>query len=197
MPKKGLFIVFEGIDGAGTTTQAKKLVNWLKSIGREAIYTCEPTGYLTGQIIRLVLKGAIKCSQRVLALLFAADRVYHLERKIKPAIEKGIIVVSDRYVLSSLAYQGVDLEENWLREINKFAVKPDLTFYLDIEVEEAIKRMGSKSRDIFENREMLHKIRENYIRIISPKSGVIILDSSKPVEEVFKQVIQEVSKLLV
>ena len=114
--KQGRFIVFEGIDGAGTTTQARALVSWLGTRGIKAVYTGEPSEGPIGSMLRNALRGRVVpgtvpgvLDPRVIALLFAADRVDHVLYDIRPSLERGLWVICDRFVCSSLAYQGLDL----------------------------------------------------------------------------------------
>jgi len=135
------------MDGAGTTTQARTLVEGLIERGREALYTREPSDGPVGTFIRAVLRGQVDydVSETTLAALFAADRRVHLDSEIEPALLAGRDVVSDRYVLSSLAYQGVttgDLE--WVRAINAGVRRPDVSLLLDVPPEEAARRRGGR-----------------------------------------------------
>ena len=136
-PYPGLFVVLEGIDGAGTTTQAERLVTALRAEGYRASSTREPSDGPIGTMIRQALKGRLglpnhagPLGPQTLTLLFAADRVDHLEAQVLPALDRGEIVICDRYVLSSLAYQGMTLPMEWVSGINAFAARPDITLFL-------------------------------------------------------------------
>jgi len=152
--RRGFFLVFEGIDGAGTTSQQRWLCERLTALGRAFHKTAEPTGNPVGRLIRGVLRGEhAPFSPHALALLFAADRADHLSREIEPALAEGKIVVCDRYVLSSLAYQtvaGVPIE--LVRQLNAPFRTPDLTVYFDLPVEIAAQRRAKRgqAQEIFE-----------------------------------------------
>ncbi|WP_292460693.1 dTMP kinase [Methanothermococcus sp.] len=184
------FIVFEGIDGSGKTTQSKLLSE--KINGK---YTFEPTNGEIGKLIRNILNGK-KCEKETLALLFAADRIEHTE-EIKQNLKKSHIVC-DRYIYSSVVYQSIQgIELDFIMNINKFAKKPDVLIFLDVDIEESFKRMGGRSKEIFENREMLEKVRKKYHEIIErrlfePKYGYIQVDTTgKAIEEVYNEITKE------
>ena len=130
MKKKGFFICIEGLDGCGKTTQARLLVKKLRQMGFDAVYTAEPSCGKIGLFIKkYCLHGEKRVSVVVEALLFAADRFEHIENEILPALDKGKIVVSDRYIYSSLAYQGAaGLDLKWIKMIKKEVKKCDLVF---------------------------------------------------------------------
>jgi dTMP kinase len=128
MKRKGSFICVEGLDGCGKTTQTKLLVESLKKKGYDAIYTAEPSCGEIGKFIKkYCLHGETRVSSIVEALLFAADRFEHVEKDVFPALNEGKLVVSDRYVYSSLAYQGAaGLDLEWIEKINEHATHPEL-----------------------------------------------------------------------
>lgn len=140
------FIVFEGLDGAGTTTQANRLVASLSTAGRRAHFTREPSDGPIGTQLRQALGGRLlrpdrqRLTPETLALLFAADRVDHVASEVQPLLDKGVLVVCDRYVLSSVAYQGQELDPAFVRGINVRAGPPDLTLFLRVSPEEALRR---------------------------------------------------------
>ncbi|MCS7125948.1 MAG: dTMP kinase [Aigarchaeota archaeon] len=188
------FIVIEGIDGSGKTVQSKKLVRWLNKTGFKSCYTKEPTNGSIGRILKKMAKMA-NVDVRVEALLFAADRLDHLNRVVLPSLQKGYIVVSDRYVYSSLAYQSVTTNDpEWVAEINKFAYKPDLAILLDVKPSIGLSRI-KKYRVRFEEEEFLEKVREKYLEI-AVKDGLKIVDASRSIEEVFQEIIQVVENFL-
>ena len=169
----GTFISIEGVDGAGTTTQAQSVADELLRqngdlTGDDILITAEPTDREIGRLIRTGLAGDIELSQQALALLFAADRVDHINKTVQPALNEGKVVISDRYYLSSYAYQQeADSPLSWLQTINKHALTPDLTVYLDVDIDECFNRMDRRdSTDIFEQREFLSEIQANYIDTI-------------------------------
>ena len=194
--KKGMLICIEGIDASGKTTQAKLLVKNLNERGYEAVYTSEPTKGFFGQILRQkILYGNERVPAVVEALLFALDRLEHIEKEIKPALEKEKIVVSDRYLYSSIAYQGAaGLDPAWIEEINRWAIKPDLAIYLDVPAEVVIKRLKRK-RSVMETLENQRRVRKAYLRLV--KEGMLLLvDGNRPIEEIEREILEIVMKRL-
>ena len=166
MVRRGVFICVEGLDGCGKTTQAKLLVKRLKK-DYHAIYTAEPS---RGKVGKFVKKNYLHADKRgqvaVEALLFAADRVEHLKNEVLPALNEGKIVVSDRYIFSSFAYQGAaGLDLAWIEEVNKHAVRPDLAVFIDVEPETVIRRLKRK-KSVMENLETQLKVREVYLKYV-------------------------------
>jgi len=195
---RGVFIAFEGIDGAGLTTQALLLEKYLREKGYRVVLTKEPTDGLLGGIIKAALRGEWKTDPATLQLLFAADRSHHVRHCILPALSEGKIVVCDRYVLSSLAYGSVDLDYEWLLEINKVFPVPDITFILDLEPKIALERIRASrfSYELFENSFKLNAVRENYLRLANKYDNSVIIDASKSIEEVHSTVCRYVEKIL-
>ena len=194
--RKGMLICIEGIDASGKTTQAKLLVKNLNDMGYEAVYTSEPTKGFFGQILRQkILYGNERVPAVVEALLFALDRLEHVEKEIKPALEKEKIVVSDRYLYSSIAYQGAaGLDPAWIEEINRWAIKPDLAIYLDVPAEVVIKRLKRK-RSVMETLENQRRVRNVYLRLV--KEGMLLLvDGNRPIEEIEREILEIVMKRL-
>jgi dTMP kinase len=192
--RKGKFIVLEGIDGSGTTTHSNKLAKWIRSKNFEVVVTMEPSEGSIGKIIRnyLLFGGG---SPAVHALLFAADRVEHTEKVIKPLLNRGVIVVSDRYVESSIVYQtaeGLDIE--WIETINKFAIEPDLTIFLDVEPKVALNRK-KRVKEKFENVEFLKEVRRIYLERARIKSYPV-LDTSRPLEIVYEDLVRCVESFI-
>jgi len=190
----GKFIVIEGIDGSGKSTQAKKLYQWFKENKKKVHLTSEPTSYLIGGLIRSQLIKDWKSSLECLQLLFAADRAYHLEKEIIPLLKKGYVVISDRYFLSTIAYGLLEIKDlHWLLEINRRFPLPDLTFILDLSPEVAIKRMQRERFfvNLFEEKKKLEKVRKNYKRLakIIPKTRLV--KGNLSIEEVFSQIKKE------
>lgn len=139
---RGRFIAIEGIDGSGTTSQTRALGQWLGQRGHGVLETREPSRGAIGTLIRQRLSvAAAPFEPAALALLFAADRLDHIASEIEPALAAGQIVLSDRYVLSSLAYQALDCDPAWVQEINARAPRPDLTLLISIPVEVAFARV--------------------------------------------------------
>jgi dTMP kinase len=140
------FIAFEGIDGCGKGTQAKLLCDRLKDAGREPLLTVEPTRGPIGKLIREHMASPF-LEDKSLALMFASDRIEHLDKEIRPAMESEKIVVSDRYVYSSIAYQGQTIDIDWVGEINSYADRPDLVILIDVSPRTARKRMEDREDD--------------------------------------------------
>lgn len=196
---RGFFIVLEGIDGSGTTTQAGRLVSWLQGQGRRAISTCEPTSGPVGSLIRQILSGRLTHVQQgehvpfdevTLALLFAADRSDHMQNVVLPAVGDGRTVVSDRHYLSSVAYQALGVDMPWLEDLNSIFERPDLTVLLEIEPELSLQRKHAHAlaAERYEHLEFLGKVRENYHRAISCARAagehIAIVDGSLPPDDV-------------
>ena len=187
--ESGVFICIEGLDASGKTTHARRLVRDLQKRGFEAICTTEPSAGEIGEFIRkYILQRRKRVPSVVEALLFAVDRVNHVEKEIKPALQEGKIVVSDRYVYSSLAYQGAaGLDMKWIEEINKLALAPDLAIYIDVPAEVVVRRLRRK-RSVMERLKIQRKVREVYMRLV--KNGSLIpVDGNRPRDEVSKDVL--------
>lgn len=166
---KGRLIVLEGLDGAGTTTQVKRLVEHLNAHGTRAHATREPSDGPIGGLLRQMLTGghAIpgqKLGQSTFGLLFAADRLDHLQREVEPQLAAGVVVVSDRWYHSSLAYQGTGAERDWIATLNARARRPDLTIFLEVRPEVAAKRRVDAGRvqELFEDLRMQEEVAAGY-----------------------------------
>ena len=170
----GRLIVIEGLDGAGTTTQARRLVDHLNAHGTPAHLTREPSDGPVGRLIREMLTGGhaiagTSLSQGTFGLLFAADRLDHLQREVEPALAAGSIVVSDRWYHSSLAYQGTGADRDWIAMLNARARRPDLTMFLKVRPEVAAKRRADAKRreELFEDLRMQQEVDAGYAATIS------------------------------
>jgi len=174
---KGCFIVFEGIDGSGKTIQVYKLVEKLKKEDYKIVLTKEPTTQRPiGKLIRSILYNSEIVTEEALALLFAADRADHTKKKIIPALNAGAIVVSDRYVYSSYAYQakGMDIEIDlkWIKTINRYAKTPDIVVFLDTPPSVSLERLRKGQKRIqddsyFEDLIKQEKIRSIYYKVLN------------------------------
>jgi len=196
MKRKGFFICIEGLDGCGKTTQAKLLVRKLCEKGFDAFYTAEPTRGKIGKFIKkYYLHGEKRGSVIVEALLFAADRFEHVEKEIVPALNEGKLVVSDRYIYSSLAYQGAaGLDLKWIKELNKHAIPPNLAIFLDVKPEIVLQRLQRK-KSVMEKLAIQRKVREVYEKLV--KDGKLVrVDGNKSKEEVAKDIFNLVLKAL-
>lgn len=172
--RRGLFLVLEGLDGAGTTTQAAALERALRGRGERVLKTAEPSSGPVGVMLRQVLTGRLTgygrpVDQTTLALLFSADRADHAHQEILPALEAGTTVVCDRYVLSSLAYQGLDLPLEEVAAINAHAPAPDLTLFLDVppKVAEARRKASRGHAERFERLDLQKRVDRNYRRALA------------------------------
>lgn len=196
MGKEGFFVCVEGLDGCGKTTQTKLLVERLKKKGYDAVYTVEPSCGEIGEFIRkYCLHGEKRVSSIVEALLFAADRFEHVEKAVVPALNEGKIVISDRYVYSSLAYQGAaGLDLKWIEKINIHAVRPDLAVFIDVEPETVIRRLKPK-KSVMENLETQRKVREVYMKFVE-KGELVKVDGNRSKQEVADDVLAVVVRFL-
>ncbi len=186
MPR-GLFIVLEGVDGAGSTTQTRLLRDSLRQKGYRAIATKEPTEGQIGRLIREYLRSSVAHSG-IDALLFAADRIEHLETVVKPALSRGEHVICDRYLESTLAYQAAEgIEVEWLEALNKFAIKPDHVIILDINPAASLNRKYIRIRERFENIEFLKGVRQNFMKRAASQ-GYDLVDAEKPLMQVHEAV---------
>jgi dTMP kinase len=151
-PHPGALIVIEGIDGSGTTTQSEMLLDWLKRVGIPSIFTREPSKGPLGAALRQHLARTAELGgPESEALAFAADRMDHVATEILPALSRGVTVVSDRYYLSSLAYQALSCDLAWLLDINRYATRPDLTVFLAVPAEIGVARFSGRAKlDRFE-----------------------------------------------
>ena len=168
---KGCFIVFEGIDGSGKSTQFDGLGKKLKKDDYNVVLTREPThNRPIGQLIRKILYNHTSVSEEALALLFAADRTDHTIKKIKPALQRNEIVLSDRYVYSSFAYQGkgmdIELNVDWLKIINRYAIHPDLVIFLDIPPQVGLERIQKVQQRVQDDKYFEDLIKQQKIRSV-------------------------------
>jgi dTMP kinase len=194
--KRGLFIVFEGIDGSGKDTHIKLLSEELRQQGHSVLETAEPSGNEVGALLRRYQrKSGKRLPAETEALLYTADRYEHVRNIVEPALKKGQIVLSNRYFYSTLAYQGamgVDLD--WIREMNRFAPKPDAAILLDILPEFSLRRL-KRRRTVFEQLENLRRVREIYVRLV--KGGELVrVDADRPKRVVQAELLGLVQGLL-
>ncbi len=196
MAERGLFIVFEGIDGSGKTTHIDLLGEELEKRGYGVLKTMEPTKGRIGALIRKYAEaGERSLSPEAEALLFAADRFEH-GREIEEALERGRVVLSDRYLHSTLAYQGAaGVSLGWIREMNRFALKPDLTILLDIDPDASLGRVRGRRRTVFERNDYLRGVRELYLSF-AEAGELVRIDASRPVGDVHREVLARVEELL-
>lgn len=203
MDKKGLFITFEGLDGCGKTTQMELLEEYLKKAGKTVVKTREPGAVGLGEKLREILlnyDGVV--ADRAESFLFLADRAQNIETIVLPAIKEGKIVLCDRHIDSSVAYQGygrnLDIEEiNCLNDLATSGLKPDLTFVFDIDIETSMQRVG-KSKDRMESAgiEFFNKVRQGYLDLGKKfPQRIKIIDSTQTIDEIHNQVVKHIKLL--
>ena len=182
------FIVLEGIDGAGKTTVAKKIVGLFISNGISALYTYEP---YTKDLTELLKKYGRLLGGVMETLLMAADRFYHINEVIKPALSLGKVVVSDRYYYSSVAYQGAKgVETSWIKTVNKFALKPDVAIYIDVPPDLGLKRKANSSTRLEymeSDLDMIKNVRAIYKDLVG-KGELLEIDGTLNLKEVINSI---------
>ena len=206
MSAKGIFIVFEGIDGAGKTTQVNLLAQNLASLGREVSLSAEPTTLATGKAIRRALSGEEKKSECEMAAMFVLDRIAHninSETGIRALTERGIDVISDRYYYSSLAYQGTATDYEWVKAMNINSPeirRPDLCIYLDLLPEQSLERIsrGRESLEIYENLEKLTAVRAKFLSVVEDLrrdgESIYVVNAARAAEDIAKEIFEIVKK---
>jgi dTMP kinase len=203
----GLFITFEGGDGSGKTTQINLVASWLESLGKTVVLTREPGGTDLGVELRNIVmhrKGFI--APRAEALLYAADRSHHIHTVVRPALERGEIVVQDRYLDSSVAYQGAGrvLDPDEVRELSLWGTErlmPDLTVLLDVPASVAKARQAQTEREYdrleAEAEDFHTRVRESYLSLAAAEpERFLVVNGELPVEEIHQSIIIKVSDLL-
>ena len=204
----GRFIVFEGLDGAGTTTQARILAEWLQGQGRTVYLAHQPSEGPAGLLIRQILAGRTATTQadgrlgvvdeRVMALLFAADRLDHLTSQIDSRLARGEDVLLDRYILSSLAYQGASVSHDFIAAANRYARKPDLTLFLYVPATVALDRVRQRGAKLerYETAQQLAAIEREYMRLVGTLASVVSIDGTRPIADVSEQCFAAVQQQL-
>lgn len=195
MTKKGIFIVIEGLDGSGKTTQANLLTQKLAST-HNVVFTAEPSQGKIGSFIRkCCLYEDKRLPTEAEALIFAADRIEHLQTEIKPALDHDKIVICDRYTYSSLAYQGsAGLSLDWIKTINARALQPDFAIFIDVPPEVVLERLQRK-KSVMETLETQQKVRQVYLKYVE-KGELIRIDGNKSKEAVAEALYAKVLELL-
>ncbi|WP_341870576.1 dTMP kinase [Flexivirga meconopsidis] len=194
-----MFIAFEGGDGAGKTTQIQLLRDRLVAAGREVVLTREPGGTPLGQQIREVLLHGDHVAPRAEALLFAADRAHHVATVVRPALERGATVLQDRYMDSSIAYQGAgrELDPAEIKGLSLWATEellPDLTVLLDVTPELGRARRGEVHDRLEQEADDFHaRVREHYLALAADDPGrYLVVDAGLPAQEIAARVAKEV-----
>lgn len=199
-----LFIVLEGIDGSGTTTQLGLLDRHLQGRGRPVHPTREPSGGPVGRLLREILLGGHRLPDGApadglaMALLFAADRRDHLSREIEPALAAGSDVVSDRYLLSSLAYQAQEAERDWVATLARDLRAPDLTLLLDLPVAVAAERRRAAGRALerYDADDVQARVAARYRELVAGNPRATVIDARGGIEDVARAVAVAVDRLL-
>jgi len=198
--QRGQFIVFEGIDGSGKSTQSQMLSDYLVSKGRKVHMTRQPSDRFVGKAIREVLEKRQVVPPQSLAAMFLADRYDHIlgEGGILSYLESGVDVICDRYFWSSFAYHGLDMEIPFVIDLHKEIFEllmPDVTFFIDLQPADAIARIAKRSaqRDLFEKESLLTTIRQNYIFAFEQfaDTKIVKIDGNQSLEKVHGDLVRE------
>lgn len=202
-PSRGVFVVLEGGDGAGKSTQQRLLADWLAESGAEVVLTREPGGTPLGEQIRALLLHGDHVAPRAEALLFAADRAHHVETVVRPALERGAVVVQDRYLDSSVAYQGAgrDLASDDVRRLSLWAthdLRPDLTVLLDVPPQVGAERRGGvHDRLEREGADFHERVRRGFLDLAEAEAHrYLVVDASLPADEIAGIVRERVAPLV-
>ncbi len=204
--KRGRLIVLEGLDGSGKGTQAQLLMEEIKSQGRSAYLTAEPTSSSTGGMLRDALGGHFQRDAYELSAMFLTDRIFHNvnpKNGIRKYIDSGVDVICDRYYYSSFAYQGIDADLKWVMDMNLNCpeiMKPDLCIFLDISPEAGEKRIADNrlDREIYESLSAQRRIRERFMEVFAVLRGsenIKIVDASRTVSDVSADIIKIYNQL--
>ena len=206
---KGKFIVFEGIDGSGKTTQINKLCEYLESKGRKVYVTSEPTISLTGGMLRDALSGVSKRTSCEMAAMFVLDRIFHnVNNKwgIEKMLADGYDVLCDRYYYSSLAYQGSETDFEWVKSMNLNCPEirtPDACIFLDLTPEESLERIskGRATTEIYETKEKLTAVRNTFLNVFeelsnNPDEHIYVISAFGDVETVAKRIASAVDEII-
>lgn len=205
--KQGCFIVLEGLDGSGKSTQAQSLVQFLSQKGMVCHLDREPTDGPVGRLLRSALRGECQMDPRTLALLFAADRLEHVtvpETGILARLQRGEWVISDRYYLSSYAYQMADMPLSWVCRLNQPVTalcRPDMQLFIDSDPEICLARISGNRADteLFENRQRLEMTRANFFKIfhrLQQTERIVTVNGNVCPQEVFGQLCNAIAPLL-
>lgn len=201
--RKGKFIVFEGIDGSGKSTQVRCLLSHLEKRGIDVCETREPQNDRpVGALLRSALGGKTELNEGSIALLFASDRLDHISSML-PMLEEGTSIVCDRYYFSSFAYNDTALDSEWIISVNAEAMRllrPDLVIFLDVPSDVSIERLSKRAgvKEIFETPKRQERVRRNYLDLFERfrnEENVVIIDGTLDASDVTEKVIEAVDKL--
>ena len=199
--KRGKFIVFEGIDGAGKTTQINLLANYLREQGRAVYCTAEPTETVSGGLLRDALSGVSRRTVCEMAAMFVFDRINHNVNPvngIQKMLADGFDVICDRYYYSSLAYQGSGTDPEWVSNMNLNCpeiMRPDVCIFLDLTPEQSMARINRNraTQEIYENEEKLTQVRNQFYRVfdqLRERDNIQIVDAYRSVEEIHASIVE-------
>ena len=193
----GTFIVFEGLDGSGQSTQAELLRHYFEDNKDSVVLTKEPTeDSKSGRMIRKVLRKEKKIEPDELQKLFVQDRKEHLNNLIIPNLKNGKFVISDRYFLSTCAFGGISLDMEWLIELNNEFILPNITFLLNVDPRICIERIDKRGKrfEFFEEEKKLTKVRENYFKLAKRFPNIYTINGELSKEAVFKEILNKFKK---
>ena len=197
--QRGKFIVFEGLDGSGISTQVDRLVTHLRAKRLKVFSSKEPTDNVIGGLIRGALTGVYEIPGTSLQLLFSADRRHHLARVIEPLLKNGNVVICDRYIWSTIAFGSTNLDKNWLLSLQKYFRVPDLTIILKVNPKECIRRISENryNYELFEKEKELKSVWKTYLWLSKkfPKK-IKIVNGEGTVDQVFERVKKLTSTVL-
>jgi len=203
----GKFIVFEGLDGSGKSTQIQMIAKRIRDMHLKVYPTFEPTAGPVGSLIRQMLSGKMNTDQRTLAFLFAADRMDHLvneENGIRKKIDDGELVICDRYYFSSYAYHAQYMDMEWVihaNSLNAGILRPDLTVFIDVEPETCLERIQTNRNnfEMYEKIDIMKKVRANYFKAfeqLKDLEHIVAVDGNGSLERVGEAVFREVMKAI-
>jgi len=205
--KKNYFIVFEGIDGSGKSTQARLLSDRLIKEGFKVYTTFEPTDSTIGSIIRNIFKHKMEADHKTIAALFLADRLNHLQNNINGILKKmeeGYTVISDRYYFSSYAYHGTHMDMDWVIAANSLCsnlLRPDINIFIDVPPEVSMQRLreGRNMIELYESSENLHAVRKKYFEAfdkLKHEENIFITDGNRTSKIIFADVWKKLATML-
>lgn len=195
---RGKFIVFEGLDGSGTTTQIEFLKRYYHEQGVDVLFTHEPTDKEIGRLIRSALQKEWRPNMEALQLLFCADRSQHLSSEIQPALDKGRHVICDRYTYSTLAFGGLSVDVEWLKSISSAFLEPDLTLFFNVPADICLQRIHSRGeeKELFEKEEYLTQVYKNYVEMLKDKPNTAFIDAKQTPEQVNEQIMPLLKEII-
>ncbi len=205
--QRGKFIVFEGIDGSGKSSQIEMISKRIQNLNLKVYKTFEPTAGPIGSLIRQMLCGKMKTDQRTLALLFAADRMDHLVNEangIRTKIHGGELVICDRYYFSSYAYHAQYMDMEWVihaNSLNAEMLRPDLTVFIDVDPEKCFERIKNNRSDfeMYEKIDIMKNVRINYLKAfdhLKDHEKIAVIDGNDTMEHVSDAIFNEIMKII-